>query len=287
MGFWEKLESENEEKKVTAVESPQEESIKVKSKFKLKKPSKNTTLGTVMTILIVGSLATAGYFYHQYRDMKLAQKAPAQEQSEVEQLTTKISQFMELPQGEAPVLATVSDKGKLGSQAFFVKAENGDKILIYNKAGQAILYRPSSGKIINVAQATLGNQNEQATQQAIVPQEEMASGQPAEQQVAGEEAVSDQQNRVVALYNGTNKKGITQAFEEFLTKTFSQTEVVAKETAARQDYEKTLIIDVSGKQSALAQEMATNLSAEVQTLPEGEAAPDADILIILGADRLK
>lgn len=287
MGFWEKLESENEGRKATAVELPQEESVKAKSKFKLKKPSKNTVLGTTMIVVIVSSLAAAGYFYYQYRNVKMTKNVPAQEQSELDQLTAKISQFLELPQGEAPVLATVSDKSKLGNQTFFAKAENGDKILIYNKAGQAILYRPSSGKIINVAQATLGDQNGQAQQQqAVMPQEEAASGQSAQPQVAGEETTSEQQGKTVALYNGTSKKGITFAFEQYLTKEIPGVTVGIKESAAKQDYSKTIVIDLNGDDGELIKSIADKLSAEIGTLPEGEVSPEGDILIILGSDRL-
>ena len=286
MGFWEKLESENEERKAVGADLPQEAPAKAKLKLKLKKPSKKTAFGVTMAVVIVSSLAAAGFFYYQYRNVKLAKNTSAQEQSEVDQLTAKISQFMELPQGETPVLATVSDKSKLGSQAFFAKAENGDKILIYNKAGQALIYRPTSGKIINVAQATLGNQNEQVSQQAVEPQEEPASGQSAQPQVAGEETISEQEGKTVALYNGTSKKGVTFAFEKYLTKEISDIAVGAKESAAKQDYVKTLVIDLKESNADLAKSIADKISAEVSPLPQGETAPNGDILIILGSDRL-
>lgn len=59
--------------------------------------------------------------------------------------------IMELPQDEQPTVATVLDKDKLKDQGFFVKAENGDKVVIYSKARKAILYRESAKKIIEVA----------------------------------------------------------------------------------------------------------------------------------------
>lgn len=65
---------------------------------------------------------------------------------------------MELPAGEQPTLATVADQEKLKGQDFFSHAQNGDKLLIYPKAKKAILYRPSTGKIIEVTNLTSGSQ---------------------------------------------------------------------------------------------------------------------------------
>jgi hypothetical protein len=80
---------------------------------------------------------------------------------ETADLTQKIGMFMELPVGEQPTLATVTDRAKLKGQNFFESAQNGDKVLVYSKAKKAILFRPSSGKIIEVAHLTSdsGNSN--------------------------------------------------------------------------------------------------------------------------------
>ena len=51
-----------------------------------------------------------------------------------------------LPSG-VPTLATVTDKSKLQTP-FLQQADNGDKILIYERAGVAIIYRPSIDRII-------------------------------------------------------------------------------------------------------------------------------------------
>jgi hypothetical protein len=73
-------------------------------------------------------------------------------------LLNKVGALITLPKGETPTIAAVSDAAKAKKQsAFFANAENGDKVLMYVKAGQAILYRPSTNKIILVAPLTFSN----------------------------------------------------------------------------------------------------------------------------------
>lgn len=87
-------------------------------------------------------------------------------QREISSLTLKIGRFMELPKGEQPTLATVTDRDKLKGQDFFADAKNGDKLLIYPKAKRAILYRPSTEKVIEVTNLTSGSQNSGDLRQA-------------------------------------------------------------------------------------------------------------------------
>jgi hypothetical protein len=71
-------------------------------------------------------------------------------QTEVESITQKVGLLMDIP-NETPTIASISDASKLRDQQFFVKAMNDDKVLIFTKAQKAILYRPSTNKIIEVA----------------------------------------------------------------------------------------------------------------------------------------
>ncbi len=71
-------------------------------------------------------------------------------QKEIDTITEKVGLLMDIP-SEAPTIASISDASKLRSQAFFAKAQNGDKVLIFNAAQKAVLYRPSTNKIIEVA----------------------------------------------------------------------------------------------------------------------------------------
>lgn len=76
-------------------------------------------------------------------------------QKQADDLITRVSKLLELPKGEEPTVASVDDAAAAKAQsAFFTNAQNGDKVLIYVKAGEAILYRPSTNKIILVAPLT-------------------------------------------------------------------------------------------------------------------------------------
>jgi len=109
------------------------------------------TLGGALAFFIVFFFVLGQY--QNYRN-----NPDAAVQRETRALILKIGRFMELPQGEDPTLATVSDRSKLKGQDFFARAQNGDRVLIYTKARKAILYRPASEKIIEVTNLTSGNQ---------------------------------------------------------------------------------------------------------------------------------
>jgi len=79
-------------------------------------------------------------------------------QKQTQGLIDKVSKLIQLPSGETPTIANVTDATAAKKQsAFFTNAQNGDKVLMYVKAGEAILYRPSTNKIILVAPLTFNN----------------------------------------------------------------------------------------------------------------------------------
>ena len=78
------------------------------------------------------------------------QDPEAAAEAEKTDLVAKVGKLMTLPTDEAPSVATVTDSTKLAGQPFFAKAQDGDKVLIFTNAKQAILYRPSTDKIVEV-----------------------------------------------------------------------------------------------------------------------------------------
>jgi hypothetical protein len=103
----------------------------------------------ILVIVAVLGVYFSFHYYNKYRDLKT--NPDSEVSAETQKLVSVLGKLMELPQGELPTIATISDKDKLKDQIFFAKAENGDILFAYTTAMKAILYRPSTNKIINVA----------------------------------------------------------------------------------------------------------------------------------------
>jgi hypothetical protein len=105
----------------------------------------------LLALAILGVLLLGyGYIHTKHQLDKLSNPSTASKES-TQQLVVKVGKLVELPSGETPTTATVSDASKLKNQEFFAQAQNGDKVLIYSKSKRAVLYRPSSNKIIEYA----------------------------------------------------------------------------------------------------------------------------------------
>lgn len=246
-----------------------------------KKGSKWLKIVLIAFILgcILGLSGTAFYFYRQYKKVVLNQNVILNEEEkaakESQSIKETIGQFMELPTDEDPVLATVTDIEKIKTQPFFANAQNGDKVLIYTKNKRVILYRPSIGKIIEASIITGGEGGVIANpvDGSMVQDNETAPAVPVENISANSENISR-----VAIYNGGKISGLAQRIGDRIALIAGVT--VSEKTNAVGNYEKNLVIDLSGNRGELAQKIAEALGGEVGTLPEGETKPEADILVI-------
>jgi hypothetical protein len=218
--------------------------------------SKNILL-VLAAIIIIGTGATAYYFFSQYQSAQHKLDNPNQvAQQETQALIDKMSKIIDLPKADIkngePTLATVLDKSKLKDQPFFDKAENGDKVLIYTKAKKAFLYRPDTNKIINVAPVSIG---------------------------AGQEVK-------VAVLNGTNTSDLGSKVGQTIKDKYPTATIASTANAAKSNYDKTIVVDLTGKNADAASTLASGLGAEVGQLPSGETAPaGADLLVIIGSDQ--
>lgn len=70
-------------------------------------------------------------------------------------LVGDVGLLMLLPSDEQPTIATVTNLEAIKDQPFFKNAKLGDVVLMYPKAGRAILYSPEENMIIEVAPIVL------------------------------------------------------------------------------------------------------------------------------------
>ena len=207
----------------------------------------------VFIILFGATIAFGYYFYAKYQ--KVLKNPDIITKQEVDWLQDKVGKLMQLP-NEAPSTATVLDKDKLKDQPFFQNAENGDKILVYAEAQKAILYRPSTNRVIEVMPISLDN-----SQNASI----------------GATTATIK----IALLNGTNIDGLTNAAEINIKNKIANVEIVSKEKAKKTDYTNTIVIDVLGDKAEQTKTIAGAVGGVVGPMPTGETKPNADILVIV------
>ncbi|MDP1884192.1 MAG: LytR C-terminal domain-containing protein [Candidatus Moranbacteria bacterium] len=229
----------------------------------------------------VGSL----YFYSRHMEVGIWRKSDTsqisgagndagQVQDDLQMTKAAVEKLMELPVGEEPVLATVTDVDKIRTQKFFDKAQNGDRVLIYKDNQKLILYRPTINKIIEVSQTS--------GLEAKAPSADQTAQVTNDAAPAADEAVAAESPVRVAVYNGSTIKGLAKKIGG--TVALLPGTAIVQTINAAENYTKTSVIDLSGSHSELAQKIAESLGGEIGTLPEGEKAPEADILVIGGSE---
>lgn len=103
-----------------------------------------------------GYSAYIGGFGGSYIAQGASAATPSDQKAEVAAVVAKVGRLIELPQGETPTIATVSDLQKLQDEPFFANAKQGDIVLIYTNAREAYLYDPVQDKLVEVAPITTG-----------------------------------------------------------------------------------------------------------------------------------
>lgn len=135
-------------------------------KFPLKLGFNLTTL--IILIIIVAAVAGSAYFYNNSQKAQAEIEKLKKDPNSILRETNKkllgdVGNIVDLPKGETPTIATVTDEKRLSDQPFFARAKKGDKVLIYTEAKRAILYRPSTNKIIEIAPVRIGEEQSNTT----------------------------------------------------------------------------------------------------------------------------
>ncbi len=233
--------------------------------FSFKKIGKGVfALLILVVVLFLGGVLTV-VAYKQYPSLFsrwIKPESPnANAQKEATSLVAEVGKYVDLPSDEVPTVATVSDAEKLKSQPFFAKAQNGDRVLFFTNAKKAYLYRPSTKKVLDIAPLSVGQSTEVGDSASPKPSVNAA---PIK----------------VSLLNGTTTVGLTNTAETKL-KAIDGVTVTKKANATSTDYTRTIVVNVTNVKADVIAKIAQTVGGTVETLPAGEAKPDADVVIIL------
>jgi LytR cell envelope-related transcriptional attenuator len=201
-------------------------------------------------LLIVMTVATTWLFVN-YRDAmnQIADDTAVTEtgelsEAQVQEIIAKVGKHIVLSGEETPVVARLEDAANLkAEQAFFKYAENGDFLLIYSDRG--IVYSPDKDILVNV-------------------------GPTQSPQIQGSS---------VEVRNGSLTSGAAQELGQQINEQPAYT-VIGFGNAANFDYEKTVLVNL-GEGDVTDLEETFGVTA-VMEMPEGEAQPQAEIVVIIG-----
>lgn len=201
-------------------------------------------LGNIILILALAGFG--GFYFKKYQDLKKNPPSTDQAaQAEVDRTVAAVGKLYSLPKDEKPSVATVKDKTKLKDQPFFDKAENGDVTLIYSNAKLAILYRPSTNKIINVSSVSI-----QSTKPTV-------------------KIIGDTAGRA--------------SIEQAIKTTYANDVTDGGTGDAKTTPIGITVVDLTGQNGTVVKKLADGLKGQVGNLPAGEDKPTGvDILIVVG-----
>jgi hypothetical protein len=106
----------------------------------------------ILIVLVV--LLAAGYVHTRNQLTQVSNPGKAA-QTEVDKIVSQVSNTISLPTNEKPVLLTVKDSDKLQG-ILYQNAQNGDKLLVYQKSKEVLLFRPSTNKVIQFQAVSIG-----------------------------------------------------------------------------------------------------------------------------------
>lgn len=231
----------------------------------------NTTVSTkllvvVLLVIVMFAVGISAFFFYQYSKTKLELSTIKdnpqlfQQQANAEVIES-VNKLIRLPTDEQPTVVTIFDLEQLADQPFFSGAKEGDKVLIYNQAKKAVLYDPVDNIIVEVAPLIL---------------EEDAQVQDANEETP----------LAIVILNGTQVSGVTTGVESILDTSDIDLEVVVSGSAQSREYGVTTVSAVSDKGGEYAGTIASFISAQVASIPDGEVVPDnTDLVIIVGNDK--
>jgi hypothetical protein len=223
-------------------------------------PKKGSGFLKGLTWLIVLAAIVFGVWYW-YTAPTTIPEAPAPAASEISlaEALEKVGKLVDLPPGETPSFIVVSDLSEVASLSNIQNVQVGDYVLIYDSSQKAIVYRPTTDAIVEIVSTEPANSTATST-----PTTAATTTPPS-----------------ILILNGTSITGLAAKTEDQLKKAGIEFTTAGKGNA-KGKYTSTLIIDVSGKYTSALSAVSEAVKGNVGNLPDAEAIPEADILIIVG-----
>lgn len=250
------------------------------------KNKKIQILGVALLLLIVGGYFSFSYLKTRDELSRYETNNSIKSIKEKDELLKELNKLVLLPQDEEPTIATVADAFRLRGQKFFERAENGDKVLVYANTQRAILYRPSTKKVIEIAPVNINNAEEAIsgnTQIAESKSNNYVLGESTKNENKPEE--QEKEPAKLAVYNGTTVNGLAKDIQNYLEKRFGKSVLSVEKIQNAEDYyDETIIIDVTSKYQELARDIEGMINGEIIEKPEDVNFPEVDLIVIAGKD---
>lgn len=114
----------------------------------------------VIALIVLPFIALGAFGWYYYNQYQYLNRMTAEEfsQRDNDKIIKKIGKLISLPGDESPEIAVVKDKEALSDNPFFEPAENGDYLIVYSEAKQAIIYRPSEDRLVKVGPLNVQDQ---------------------------------------------------------------------------------------------------------------------------------
>jgi hypothetical protein len=224
---------------------------------------------SISIFLFIGVLVVGGYYLFD---------KPTPEEKAREELAAAVAsvgKLIILPEGDEPVLATVTDAETLiKQQAFFTGAINGDQLLLFPRNLKAVLYSPSRKMIVNVG--------------PIQQQPSVAENTQITNSKSQTNPNSQKESAIltVEIRNGTGKNGLASQIAEQISGNIGY-KVLKVADAHKKDYPETLVVNKNRdvEKLQLANSLIAALGGRMASEPpSGEKDTEADILVILGGN---
>jgi len=222
-------------------------------------------------------VVAAGYWFLQNRSLRGVE---ALNSEQVAQLVKEVGEYAVLPEGldmATVKVAAVQDAEKLiQASAFFKDAKNGDQLLMLPT--KLILFRPSERKVVNMS-APAGLQENVATAT------EVATAQENDEVTQVQTTNTLTEKITVEIRNGSGVTGLAGVYKTSVPKDITRASVSKTGNATNDAYATTVIVNTKTKNISDIEKVFGVIAST--TLPVGEIASNADVLIILGRDAKK